>query len=133
MDSVTVDGAEDLGSKPSVTVDTAAGPPGELVSHDLVTGDGQAIQPGDTANVQYVGVSWSTGREFDSSWDRGAQPFSFPVGAGRVIAGWDEGVTGMRPGGRRLLVIPPHLGYGDRGAADVISPGETLVFVVDAL
>ena len=80
-----------------------------------------------------MGVSWSTGREFDSSWDRGAQPFKFPVGAGRVIAGWDEGVTGMRGGGRRLIVIPPHLGYGDRGAGGVIAPGETLVFVVDAL
>jgi peptidylprolyl isomerase len=83
--------------------------------------------------VQYVGVSWSTGREFDASWDRGGRPFSFPVGAGRVIAGWDQGVTGMRAGGRRLLVIPPDLGYGDRGAGDVIAPGETLVFVVDAL
>jgi peptidylprolyl isomerase len=133
MDSVTVEGAEDLGSKPGVIVDTSAEPPGELVSHDLVTGDGQQIQPGDTANVQYVGVSWSTGREFDASWDRGARPFSFPVGAGRVIAGWDEGVAGMRAGGRRLLVIPPQLGYGDRGAGDVIAPGETLVFVVDAL
>ena len=133
MDSVTVEGAEDLVSKPTVTVETGAEPPGELVSEDLVTGDGQEIQPGDTANVQYVGVSWSTGREFDASWDRGAQPFSFPVGAGRVIAGWDEGVTGMRAGGRRMLVIPPHLGYGDSGAGDVIAPGETLVFVVDAL
>jgi peptidylprolyl isomerase len=133
MDSVTVEGAEDLGSKPTVTVDTSAEPPGELVSHDLVTGDGQEIQAGDTANVQYVGVSWSTGREFDSSWDRGAQPFRFPVGAGRVIAGWDDGVTGMRAGGRRMLVIPPHLGYGERGAEGVIAPGETLVFVVDAL
>jgi peptidylprolyl isomerase len=133
MEHVTVEGAEDLGNKPTVTVDTSAQPPGELVSDDLVIGDGQEIQAGDTANVQYVGVSWSTGREFDSSWDRGAQPFSFPVGAGRVIAGWDQGVTGMRAGGRRLLVIPPDLGYGDRGAGDVIAPGETLVFVVDAL
>ena len=133
MNSVTVEGAEDLGSKPSVSVDTGTEPPGELVTHDLVDGDGQAIEPGDTAEVQYVGVSWSTGREFDSSWDRGASPFSFPVGAGRVIAGWDEGVQGMRSGGRRLLVIPPHLGYGDRGAGGVIAPGETLVFVVDAL
>jgi peptidylprolyl isomerase len=133
MDEITVEGAEDLGSKPTVTVDTSAQPPGRLVSDDLVVGDGQEIQAGDTANVQYVGVAWSTGREFDSSWDRGAQPFSFPVGAGRVIAGWDQGVTGMRAGGRRLLVIPPDLGYGDRGAGDVIAPGETLVFVVDAL
>jgi peptidylprolyl isomerase len=133
MKSVNVEGADDLGSKPTVSVDSGAEPPAELVSQDLVTGDGQEIQSGDTANVQYVGVSWSTGREFDSSWDRGAQPFSFPVGAGRVIAGWDDGVTGMRGGGRRLLVIPPHLGYGDRGAGGVISPGETLIFVVDAL
>jgi peptidylprolyl isomerase len=133
MESVNVEGAEDLGSKPTVTVDSSKPPPGELVSHDLVIGDGQEIQTGDTANVQYVGVSWSTGREFDSSWDRGAQPFSFPVGAGRVIAGWDDGVAGMRAGGRRMLVIPPHVGYGDRGAGGVIAPGETLVFVVDAL
>jgi peptidylprolyl isomerase len=133
MDALTVEGAEDLGSKPTVTVDTSAQPPGELVSDDLVIGDGLQIQAGDTANVQYVGVSWSTGREFDSSWSRGAQPFSFPVGAGRVIAGWDRGVSGMRAGGRRLLVIPPDLGYGDRGAGGVIAPGETLVFVVDAL
>ncbi len=132
MEAVTVEGAEDLGSKPTVSVDTGAEPPGELVSHDLVTGDGQEIQAGDTVNVQYVGVSWSTGAEFDASWDRG-RPFSFPVGAGRVIAGWDQGVTGMRAGGRRMLVIPPHMGYGDRGAGGVIAPGETLVFVVDAL
>jgi len=133
MDSVTVEGADDLGSKPTVTVDSGTQPPHELVSEDLVQGEGQEVGAGDTAEVQYVGVSWSTGREFDSSWDRGAQPFAFPVGAGRVIAGWDEGVTGMRGGGRRLLVIPPHLGYGDRGAGGVIAPGETLVFVVDAL
>ena len=133
MDSVTVEGAEDLAAKPTVTVDTGADPPGDLASEDLVQGEGQEVQAGDTAQVQYVGVSWSTGREFDSSWDRGAQPFSFPVGAGRVISGWDDGVVGMRAGGRRLLVIPPDQGYGDRGAGGVIAPGETLVFVVDAL
>jgi peptidylprolyl isomerase len=133
MDSVTVEGAEDLGNKPAVSVDTGAEPPGELVSEDLVVGDGQSLEAGEVAEVQYVGVSWSTGREFDSSWDRGAEPFSFPVGAGRVISGWDQGVVGMRAGGRRLLVIPPAEGYGDRGAGGVIAPGETLVFVVDAL
>ena len=132
MDSVTVEAATDLSSKPRVAVDRASEPPTELVSQDLVEGDGPEIAPGDTASVQYVGVSWSTGREFDASWDRG-QPFGFPVGAGRVIAGWDQGVVGMRAGGRRLLVIPPDLGYGDRGAGGVIAPGETLVFVVDAL
>ena len=132
MDSVTVDNATDLSSKPGIAVDTASAAPTRLVSEDLVTGDGPEIAPGATASVQYVGVSWSTGREFDASWDRG-KPFGFPVGAGRVIAGWDQGVVGMRAGGRRLLVIPPDLGYGDRGAGGVIAPGETLVFVVDAL
>ncbi len=130
---VTVDGASDLSAKPAVTVQTDTAPPTELVTHDLVEGEGDEIARGDTADVQYVGVSWSTGSEFDSSWDRGAQPFSFPVGAGRVIGGWDQGVQGMRAGGRRLLVIPPHLGYGSRGAGGVIGPDETLVFVVDAL
>ena len=130
---VTVDGASDLSAKPAVNVQTDTAPPTELVTHDLVEGDGAEISHGDTADVQYVGVSWSTGNEFDSSWDRGAQPFSFPVGAGRVIGGWDQGVQGRRAGGRRLLVIPPHLGYGSRGAGGVIGPDETLVFVVDAL
>ena len=132
MDSVTVDNATDLSTKPTIVVDTAGEPPTDLVSEDLVEGDGPEVGPGVSASVQYVGVSWSTGREFDASWDRG-QPFGFPVGAGRVIAGWDRGVVGMRAGGRRLLVIPPDLGYGDRGAGGVIAPGETLVFVVDAL
>ena len=130
---VTVDGAGDLTAKPNVSVDTDTPPPSGLVTHDLVEGEGAELRRGDSANVQYVGVSWSTGREFDASWDRGAQAFSFPVGAGRVIAGWDEGVIGMRAGGRRLLVIPPDLGYGARGAGGVIAPNETLVFVVDAL
>jgi peptidylprolyl isomerase len=135
MDSpqgITVSGHDDLTTKPSISVDSAAEPPADLVTHDLVEGDGDDIGRGDSANVQYVGVSWSTGREFDASWDRG-QPFSFPVGAGRVIAGWDRGVVGMRAGGRRLLVIPPDLGYGARGAGGVIGPNETLVLVVDAL
>jgi len=133
MESVTVAGAGDLSAKPAVSVDSSAEPPSQLVSEDLVEGGGAEIARGDNADVQYVGVSWSTGHEFDSSWDRGAQPFSFPVGAGRVIAGWDQGVQGMRAGGRRLLVIPPDMGYGDHGAGGVIAPGETLVFVVDAL
>jgi peptidylprolyl isomerase len=130
---VAVEGADDLTSKPNVSVDTDAQPPSALVTHDLVEGEGAEVGRGDSADVQYVGVSWSTGSEFDSSWDRGAKPFSFPVGAGRVIAGWDQGVIGMRAGGRRLLVIPPELGYGSRGAGGVIGPDETLVFVVDAL
>jgi peptidylprolyl isomerase len=81
-------------------------------------------------NVHYVGVSWSTGEEFDSSWSR-SELFAFPLGGGQVIAGWDQGVAGMKVGGRRRLTIPPHLGYGERGAGGVIAPNETLVFVVD--
>ena len=107
-------------------------PPADLVVEDIRTGDGAEAAAGRTVEVHYVGVAHSTGEEFDASWNRGA-PFRFPLGAGRVIAGWDQGVAGMRVGGRRRLVIPPHLGYGDRGAGGVIKPGETLVFVVDLL
>jgi peptidylprolyl isomerase len=107
-------------------------PPADLVVDDITAGDGPEAVAGRTVAVHYVGVAHSTGEEFDSSWNRGA-PFRFPLGAGRVIGGWDRGVAGMRVGGRRKLVIPPHLGYGDRGAGGVIKPGETLVFVVDLL
>jgi peptidylprolyl isomerase len=105
-------------------------PPRKLVERDIVKGHGAPAQAGQTVLVQYVGVAWSTGKEFDSSWQR-HQAFAFPLGAGQVIRGWDEGVAGMRPGGRRLLVIPPSLGYGARGAGSAIKPNETLVFVVD--
>jgi peptidylprolyl isomerase len=104
--------------------------PAELVVEDITIGEGPEAQPGQLATVHYVGVSHSSGEEFDASWNRG-EPFSFPLGGGQVIAGWDRGVAGMKVGGRRKLVIPPHLGYGDRGAGRVIRPGETLVFVVD--
>ena len=104
--------------------------PSDLVVEDLQTGHGAEAQPGQTVEVHYVGAANSTGEEFDASWNRGST-FRFPLGAGRVIAGWDQGVAGMRVGGRRRLVIPPHLGYGDRGAGGVIKPGETLIFVVD--
>ena len=107
-------------------------PPVDLGIVDEVVGDGGPAMPGATVVVHYAGVSWSTGAEFDASWNRG-MPFDFPLGAGHVIAGWDQGVAGMRVGGRRRLTIPPHLGYGDRGAGGVIAPGETLVFVVDLL
>lgn len=107
-------------------------PPTELQSHDITVGDGPAAAAGDTAVVHYVGVAYSTGEEFDASWNRG-EPFAFPLGGGRVIAGWDQGVVGMQVGGRRRLVIPPDLGYGDRGAGGAIKPGETLIFVVDLL
>jgi peptidylprolyl isomerase len=115
--------------KPQVDVPAGA-PPAVLEIDDLVVGEGDEAVPGKQVEVHYVGVSWSTGEQFDASWDRG-DTFTFPLGGGRVIPGWDRGVAGMRVGGRRRLVIPPHLGYGDRGAGGVIKPGETLVFVVD--
>jgi len=105
-------------------------PPADLVIEDITIGKGQEIQTGQWAVVQYVGVSFDTGEEFDASWNRGS-PFSFPVGGGKVIEGWDQGVLGMRIGGRRKLVIPPHLGYGNQGVGNRIKPGATLVFVVD--
>ena len=105
--------------------------PDDLVIKDIAVGDGDEAQAGQTVTVHYVGVALSTGEEFDASYNRGA-PFQFPLGAGRVIAGWDQGVQGMKVGGRRQLVIPPHLGYGNRDLG-VIKPNETLIFVVDLL
>jgi peptidylprolyl isomerase len=107
-------------------------PPAELVVTDLTVGDGDEAKPGQTVTVHYVGVSHANGEEFDASWNRG-EPFQFPLGGGRVIPGWDQGVAGMKVGGRRQLVIPPHLAYGERGAGGVIGPNATLVFVVDLL
>ena len=107
-------------------------PPSELEITDLVVGDGDEATPGRNVSVHYAGVAFSTGEEFDASWNR-SQEFRFGLGQGQVISGWDQGVTGMRVGGRRRLVIPPHLAYGDRGAGGVIAPGETLIFVVDLL
>ena len=107
-------------------------PPTELKIRDIWVGDGEEAKPGQTVSVHYVGVAFSTGEEFDASWNRGSA-FRFPLGAGRVIAGWDQGVVGMKVGGRRELIIPPHLGYGERGAGAAIKPGETLIFVVDLL
>lgn len=120
--------SDDLGSKPEVPTPSGS-PPDELLTDDVVVGEGTAAKSGDHVTVHYVGVSFSSGKQFDASWDRG-QPFDFPLGAGRVIQGWDFGVAGMREGGRRTLVIPPSLGYGPRGSGP-IKPNETLVFVVD--
>jgi peptidylprolyl isomerase len=107
-------------------------PPEDLQISDLQVGTGLEATSGKRVSVHYVGVSFSTGEEFDASYNRG-QPLSFRLGVGQVISGWDQGVSGMKVGGRRQLVIPPHLGYGDRGAGGVIGPGETLIFVVDLL
>jgi peptidylprolyl isomerase len=121
----------DVVPKPDVTIPDDP-PPADLVVEDLVVGDGEEARPGQDVSVHYVGVAWSNGSQFDSSWDRG-EPFEFALGEGQVIDGWDQGVVGMRIGGRRRLSIPPQLGYGSRGAGGVIKGGETLVFVVDLL
>jgi peptidylprolyl isomerase len=118
-------------SKPTVNV-PGGDAPSDLEIDDLTVGDGEEAKPGHTVLVHYVGVAFSNGREFDSSWNRN-EPFDFRLGAGDVIAGWDRGVAGMRVGGRRQLTIPSHLAYGERGAGNVIRPGEHLVFVVDLL
>ena len=116
-------------SKPIIEFPTGEAPTAlEIV--DITVGDGAEASAGDQVSVHYVGVAHSTGEEFDASYNRGA-PLDFPLGRGRVIKGWDDGVAGMKVGGRRRLVIPPHLAYGDRGAGGVIGPGETLIFVVD--
>ena len=112
-------------------VDPHLGPePTDLEVTDLSVGEGAEAQPGATVSVHYVGIAHSTGEEFDASYNRG-EPLQFRLGVGQVIPGWDNGVMGMKVGGRRRLVIPPHQAYGDRGAGGVIGPGETLIFVVD--
>lgn len=105
-------------------------PPADLEIKDIWEGDGPEAKAGDTVSVHYVGVAFSSGEEFDASWNRGT-PLRFQLGVGQVIPGWDQGVQGMKVGGRRQLIIPPHLAYGDRGAGGRIKPGETLIFVCD--
>ena len=116
-------------SKPEVDFPDGP-PPADLQITDITEGDGKVAGAGDTVKVHYVGVAHSTGEEFDASYNRGA-PLEFRLGSGMVITGWDQGIQGMKVGGRRQLVIPPHLAYGDRGAPGAIKPGETLIFVCD--
>lgn len=118
--------------KPIVEVPVGTPPSYQLEIDDIVVGDGEEATAGNVVEVHYVGHSWSNGQQFDASWDRG-DTFKFGLGKGQVIQGWDEGVRGMRVGGRRRITIPPMLGYGKRGAGGVIGPDETLVFVVDLI
>jgi peptidylprolyl isomerase len=118
-----------MSEKPEVEIPDHA-PSYQLELEDITVGDGDEASSGDVVEVHYVGVSWKTGNQFDASWDRG-DTFKFGLGKGQVIAGWDQGVEGMKVGGRRRITIPPQLGYGKRGAGGVIGPDETLVFVVD--
>lgn len=116
--------------KPHVYVPPGESPPAALLTEDVEPGEGAEATSGCNVEVHYVGVAWSTRKQFDASWDRG-DTFRFRLGAGEVIAGWDEGVAGMHVGGRRKITIPPAKGYGRRGAGRAIGPNETLVFVVD--
>jgi peptidylprolyl isomerase len=117
--------------KPEVTVPDDAAPV-QLEERELIEGTGKEAKAGDEVTVQYVGVSYGSGEEFDSSWSRN-EPFSFKLGAGEVIPGWDQGVEGMRVGGQRELTIPPELAYGEAGSPPAIGPNETLIFVIDLL
>lgn len=118
------------GEKPKVEVPSDQAPSYQLEIEDISVGEGAEAIPGRVVEVHYVGVSWNTGKQFDASWDRGST-FKFALGKGKVIPGWDQGVAGMKVGGRRRITIPPMLAYGKRGAGSVIGPDETLVFVVD--
>ena len=117
--------------KPKVKVPSGKAPK-KLVVKDLIPGTGQAAKAGDPITVNYIGVDYANGKPFDNSYDRG-QPFPFQLGGGQVIPGWDQGLVGMKVGGRRELIIPPNLAYGPQGQPPVIKPNETLVFVVDLL
>jgi len=120
-----------LSKEPSVT--RPSGPaPHKLETKEIITGTGKQATTGDHVTVNYVGVLYSDGSKFDASWDRN-EPFSFTLGAHEVIPGWEEGVEGMRVGGRRELIIPPELAYGANGSPPKIPPNETLIFVVDLL
>ncbi|MFN8150608.1 MAG: FKBP-type peptidyl-prolyl cis-trans isomerase [Solirubrobacterales bacterium] len=131
----------DCSTESSISTDTSKKPdvtppegdaPDDLECVDIVEGDGATAEPGDQVTVQYVGIDFDSGKQFDASWDNG-QPFPFQLGAGSVIDGWDEGVVGMKVGGRRELIIPPDLAYGAQGQPPSIKPDATLVFVVDLL
>lgn len=126
----SLDISTDLSTKPEISK-ASGDPPKKLVVMDVVDGKGRAAKPGDNLVVHYVGVLYKTGEQFDASWD-GGRPFPFTLGQGAVIAGWDQGLQGMKVGGRRLLIIPPDLAYGPQGQGS-IGPNETLVFVVDLL
>ena len=120
----------DLSKKPTVPKGSGAAPE-ELKADDVVVGKGKTAKEGDTVEVEYVGVTFKTGKQFDASWDRKGEPFSFKLGEGAVIQGWDQGVPGMKVGGRRTLVIPADLAYGASGSPPNIGPNEALIFVVD--
>jgi peptidylprolyl isomerase len=134
-------GSDDSSSSSADLTDTTVKPtieapgdpaPTELVINDIVEGEGPAAKDGDQVTVQYVGALYDTGQEFDASWDRG-EPFELTLGGGTVIQGWDQGLVGMKAGGRRELIIPAELGYGAQGSPPSIPANATLIFVVDMI
>jgi peptidylprolyl isomerase len=122
--------SSDLNLKPVIPKPKGP-PPVSLQVRDVVMGNGKPAATGDTLTVKYVGVAWTTGKQFDSNWEPGRKPFKFKLGAQMVIPGWDQGLVGMRVGGRRELAIPPNLAYGQQGQPPAIGPNETLIFVID--
>jgi peptidylprolyl isomerase len=122
---------QDTSKRPVIPKPTGS-PPRRLVKEDIVKGRGRGAKPGDVVVVNYVGMNFSNGQEFDASWDRG-EPFPVQLGAGNVIPGWEKGLIGIKKGGRRKLTIPPELGYGAEGSPPAIPPNETLVFVIDVV
>ena len=123
-------GERNLDEKPEIPRSTGS-PPTQLKVEDLIEGDGAAAKTGDQISVQYVGVLFANGKQFDASWDNGEKPFEFTLGSGQVIAGWDQGIVGMKVGGRRKLTIPPDMAYGEQGQPPDIPANATLVFEVD--
>jgi FKBP-type peptidyl-prolyl cis-trans isomerase len=123
-------GERDLNKKPQIPKSSGP-PPKDLKAEDLIVGNGPAAKDGDQLSVQYVGVLYDNNKQFDSSWDKGRQPFQFTLGQGGVIQGWDQGLVGMKVGGRRKLTIPPDLAYGAQGQPPSIPPNSTLVFEID--
>jgi peptidylprolyl isomerase len=120
----------DVSKKPTIPKATGAAPK-ELQGSDVVVGTGATAKDGDKVSVQYVGVLFKGGKQFDASWDRGKKPFDFTIGQGQVIQGWDQGVPGMKVGGRRVLVIPPELAYGAAGSPPTIPANSPLIFAID--
>jgi peptidylprolyl isomerase len=123
-------GEADIDKKPKVPRGKGD-PPSELKAEDLIVGKGKAAKAGDTVTVRYVGVRFDDGKQFDASWDRPGKSFDVPLGQGAVIPGWDQGIVGMKVGGRRKLTIPPDLAYGAQGYPPDIPPDSTLIFVID--
>jgi peptidylprolyl isomerase len=131
IEKVNVGNASNLAKKPLIDIPDIL-PPTTLIKKDIIVGTGPLVKTGDSLTARYVGVAWSTNKQFDASWDRPQKEIPFTLAKGSVIDGWTEGLPGMHVGGRRLLIVPPAKGYGDQGQGTDIPAGETLVFIVDA-